>query len=128
MTTQSTPPGSPSETPQSEPQELYSTANIRFVIFEVGKLTTTVERLVHDVDKLSDKISKLDEKLSDKVSKLDKTVDRFKTGAIVAAAILAIVIPAAGGFGWWVLKDRIESVLNLEKAVRAPPIVVPKSN
>jgi hypothetical protein len=48
--------GSSSETATVGAQDLHPTSDIRFVIHEIGKLTSKVDRLIDDVDKHGDKI------------------------------------------------------------------------
>jgi hypothetical protein len=48
--------GSSSEAVTTGAQDLHPTSDIRFVIHEIGKLTTKVDRLIEDVDKHGDKI------------------------------------------------------------------------
>lgn len=56
------PPGGAIGTPQEypsvpPPRELYQTSDIRFVMVEIGKLTTSVEALVRNVEKLDRKVT-----------------------------------------------------------------------
>ena len=51
--------GAPHEFPAEAPRDLHPTSDIRFVIYEVGKLTTAVERLSADVRSQSEKIDSL---------------------------------------------------------------------
>jgi hypothetical protein len=85
----STPPETPSS---ATPVDLHPTSDIRFVIVEVTKLTTKVDRLIDDVHDFSTTLISL-----------ERTIDRFRTGAIVAAVILS----SAAGVFWWALGDRI---------------------
>lgn len=49
----------PQEFPQVPPPDLYPTSDIRFVMLEIGKLTTKVDRLIDDVHAHSEKIDAL---------------------------------------------------------------------
>lgn len=46
----------PTDYPQVTPRDLHPTSDIRFVITEVTKLSTLVDRLIQDVGKLEDKV------------------------------------------------------------------------
>lgn len=96
----SKPPASDSEPPQSfpsvPPQDLHPTSDIRFVMVELGKFGTKIDRLIEDVGKHSEKIGAL-----------EKSVDRVRTGAIVAGSILSVVAIVF----WWALGDRITSAV-----------------
>jgi len=70
---------------------------------ELGKFGTKIDRLIDDV-----KIQ------SQKIGELEKSVDRVKTGAIVAGVILSAVF----GIFWWALGDRISS--NVRAGLLAP--------
>lgn len=74
------------------PRDLHPTSDIRFVILEIGKLTTKVDTLNENVGKVYDRLGKV-----------ERTIDRVKTGLIVAVSILSIV----GTLFWWVIGDRI---------------------
>ena len=57
-------PSTPTETTPSEfaqvvPRDLYATSDIRFVMIEIGKLTTAVDRLIEDTKSHGDKIDAL---------------------------------------------------------------------
>ncbi|MEO8925900.1 MAG: hypothetical protein ABI306_01940 [Caulobacteraceae bacterium] len=49
----------PIEFPQATPRELYSTSDIRFVMLELGKLTSQVGRLIEDVRGHGEKVDAL---------------------------------------------------------------------
>lgn len=88
--------GTPKEYPQvTPPVDLYPTSDIRFVMVELGKLSTKVDRLIDDV-----------EKAGDKVSDLSKKIASFETAAKVIGAALAII---AAVF-WWVFGDYMKSM------------------
>jgi hypothetical protein len=117
------PAGSESEVPRSfpsvpPPQDLYQTSDIRFVMVELGKIGTKI-------DHLSDTVTKH----TDKIGSLERTVDRVRTGAIVAG----VVISASVGLFWWALGDRISTAVRTglfpsENVGQSPPIspTVPK--
>lgn len=46
----------PSDFPSVTPRDLYPTSDIRFVLVEIGKLSSSVERLIVDVKSQSDKL------------------------------------------------------------------------
>jgi hypothetical protein len=106
--------GTPKEFPQVSPAvDLYPTSDIRFVMIELGKLSTKVDRLISDGDKNSDKLSEL-----------SKKVATFETTTKVAAALLT----AFAIFIWWVMGDIIKTAVSnsvrsaiIESAVRPQP-------
>ena len=49
-------PSAPREFPAQQPRDLHATSDIRFVMVEIGRLTSTVERLVSDVRSQGEKI------------------------------------------------------------------------
>lgn len=51
--------GPPEDFPQVPPRELYPVSDIRFVMVELGKLGTKVDRLLDDVKSHGDKIDAL---------------------------------------------------------------------
>jgi hypothetical protein len=73
---------------------LYPTSDIRFVLVEIGKLSTKLDHLDETLGKTSAK-----------VESVLQTVDRVKTGAIVASVILSGVL----ALFWWAIGDRIEN-------------------
>jgi len=78
------------------PQDLYPTSDIRFVLVELGKVGTKLDRLIGDV-----------EKQSGNIETLERSVDRVRTGAFVAIAILS----AVAVLFWWALGDRITNAV-----------------
>jgi hypothetical protein len=90
--------GTPKEYAQTPPPvELYPTSDIRFVMVELGKLSTKVDRLVDDVKGNSEKVSEL----KTKMSQFETT---FKVGSLCIAAFLALL--------WWFLGDHIKVAVN----------------
>ena len=53
------PPETPRDFPDVTPRDLYPTSDIRFVLLEIGKLTSKVDRLIHDVDEQDEKLDRL---------------------------------------------------------------------
>ena len=92
------PPGEPPQNFASvpPPQDLYPTSDIRIVMIELGRVGSKLDRLISDI-----------EKLDVRIGPLERSVDRVRTGAIVAAAILSIVF----GIFWWALGDRITNAV-----------------
>ncbi len=78
----------PTETPQefaqTTPRDLHPTSDIRFVITEVAKLSTLVERLIKDVEEQGKKVDKLNSQAT------------FIKGGMAVGAI------AIGLFGWFI--------------------------
>lgn len=90
--------GTPKEFPQvSPPVELYATSDIRFVMVELGKVGTKVDRLIEDTNKNAEKISDL-----------SKTVAKFETTVKVGSACIAIVIAII----IWFFGDIIKSTVS----------------
>ena len=58
------PEETPKAFPQTSPQDLYPTSDIRFVLIEIGKLTTKVDRLIDDVKSQGDKIDTVRNQIS----------------------------------------------------------------
>lgn len=54
----------PKEFPGVTPRDLYPTSDIRFVMMEIGKLTSSVDRLIADVKSQGEKIDDLRHKVS----------------------------------------------------------------
>jgi hypothetical protein len=79
---------------------------------ELGKLGSKVDRLIEDVGKHSEKIGTL-----------EKSVDRVRTGAIVAGALISIVAIVF----WWALGDRITNAVRTG-ILTSPPIEAPTTN
>lgn len=110
--------GPPRQFPSVPPQDLYPTSDIRFVMVELGKVSTKLDRLIEDV-----------EKHGGKIGAVEKTIDRVWTGAIVAG----VVVSASIAFFWWALGDRITTAVRAglfpapisEKQTTAPASVAP---
>lgn len=77
---------SPREFASTPPRDLHSTSDIRFVITEVTKLSTLVERLITDVEAQGDK------------------VDKLRTQANLIKGGLAVGAFALTAFGWFMNK------------------------
>jgi hypothetical protein len=101
----------PREVASVTPKDLYPTSDIRFVLVELGKVGTKLDRLIEDVGKQSEKLGKL-----------ETTVDRVRTGAIVGAVILSGTI----ALFWWAIGDRITTAVHAALfpavEVRNPPV------
>lgn len=69
----------PSDFPATTPRDLHPTTDIRFVIHELGKLTSQVTRLIGDVDGHGKKIDEVKDAIS------------FVKGAIWVAGIVIVV-------------------------------------
>jgi hypothetical protein len=93
------------------PRDLYATSDIRLVMVELGKLGAKVDRLIEDVGKHSTKIGTL-----------ETSVDRVRTGAIVAVAIISVVAIIF----WWALGDRITNAVR-NGILGAPQIEAPRA-
>jgi hypothetical protein len=75
----------PSDFPATTPRDLHPTSDIRFVIHELGKLTSSVERLITDVAGHGTKIGEVKDAIT------------FVKGAIwVIGAVVAVVTTITG--------------------------------
>ena len=93
---QAPPDSPPEEFAQSTPRDLHPTSDIRFVIVEVAKLTTLVDRLIKDVGSQEEKI------------------DALRHQATYIKGGLAVAVVALGLFGWFfsqMVDGRLQSVL-----------------
>lgn len=94
---------SPEDFPQTTPRDLHPTSDIRFVIVEVAKLSTLVERLIKDVDDQAEKI------------------DGLRHQATYIKGGLAVAVLALAGFGWFIsqlVEGKMQSVLTALTALQ----------
>lgn len=106
------------------PRDMYATSDIRFVMLEVQKLTTQVERLISDVKDQRSDIKELDRKVvaqpmdrlvedmkdaKSKVSEIEKNVSFVKGAMWVLGGLLALSVTIGGLY------------LNFKKAQQAMP-------
>jgi hypothetical protein len=99
--------------PEVTPRNLHDTSDIRFVMIEIGKLTTGMEGLTKSIDKLVEKV----EKQGDKIEDLRRSVS-FVRGIVWAFGILGIlVVPILG----WLLNHNFPP-----SPVAKPPQVAPQ--
>jgi hypothetical protein len=68
--------------PATNPRDLYPTSDIRFVLVEIGKLTTKVDRLIDDTGSHGDKIDAVRHQIT------------FVKGAMWVIGIVVIVLVA----------------------------------
>jgi hypothetical protein len=100
----------PKDFPQVQPQDLYATSDIRFVMLEIGKLTTKVDRLIEDVKDQGIKISTLNSQAT------------FLKGWIAAAVvIIGVVVWVASS----ILDHKWDSIIT---ALDALPKQTPKTH
>jgi len=88
-----TPPERPDSPP---PPDLYPTSDIRFVMVEIGKLTSTVDHLGATVDKLGGKVDKLSHQAT-----------WVKGGLAVGLVLITIVV----GVGSWLVNSNFVAIL-----------------
>lgn len=91
------PDSPPEEFAQSTPRDLHPTSDIRFVMVELAKLSTLVERLIKDVGAQEDKI------------------DALRHQATYIKGGLAVAVVALGLFGWFIsqmIDGKLQSVLS----------------
>ena len=90
------PDSSPEEFAQTTPRDLHPTSDIRFVIVEVTKLSTLVERLISDV------------------GAQEKKIDDLRHQSTYIKGGLAVAVIALGLFGWFITQmvdGKLQSVL-----------------
>jgi hypothetical protein len=91
------PDKSPEEFPQTTPRDMHPTSDIRFVMIEVAKLATKVDRLIEDVADQSEKLDAL------------RHQSTYIKGGIAVAVI------GLGLFGWFIsqlVDGRLKAVLD----------------
>ena len=84
--------GPPPEVSGAPARDLYPVSDIRFVLVEIGKLSTQVNRLIADTSKHGDKIDEVRHQIT------------FVKGALSVITALLIIF---GGVSVWYLKDKI---------------------
>ncbi len=120
-----TPPkeaATPKDFAQVEPEELFPTNNIRFVMWETAKLTERVEGLTKAIDKLApafertfdkhaadmkERIAdvKADAKATrDALGKVKESIDSFKGAMKVLGGIYALALVVVAGLLAWALR------------------------
>ena len=90
----------PQSLPQVTPRDLYPISDIRIVLRDLGNLTAKVDRLIQDV-----------EKITNKLSDVEKSIIRFKTAIISAGSVLVVLLPIFGSIFWWAVGERINTVM-----------------
>ena len=96
-------PREPEDFPQTTPRDLHPTSDIRFVMMEVAKLSTLVDRLIKDVGNQEDKIDSLHHQAT-----------YIKGG-------LAVAVVALGLFGWFIsqmVSGKLQAVLTALAALK----------
>jgi hypothetical protein len=89
--------GSSAEIATTGTQDLYPTSDIRFVIHEIGKLTSKVDRLIDDVGKHGEKIDAVRHQVT------------FVKGALW---VIAFLIGAAGVIATWYITGKFSITLS----------------
>jgi hypothetical protein len=89
--------GSSSEVATTGAQDLHPTSDIRFVIHEIGKLTSKVDRLIEDVGKHSEKIDAVRHQVT------------FVKGALW---VIGFIIIAAGVVVTWYVTGKFSITLS----------------
>ena len=87
----------PSDFPSTTPRDLHPTTDIRFVIHELGKLTSKVDRLVGDVDRHGEKLGEVKDAIS------------FVKGAIW---VIGCVVVVGGAIVGLILSGKISIYFN----------------
>ena len=96
-------PREPEDFPQTTPRDLHPTSDIRFVMIEIAKLSTLVERLIKDVANQEEKI------------------DALRHQATYIKGGLAVAVVAIGLFGWFIsqlVSGKLEAVLTALSALK----------
>lgn len=86
----------PEEFPQVAPRDLHPTSDIRFVMTEVAKLSTLVERLIKDV------------------GDQEKKIDDLRHQATFIKGGIAVAVVALGVVGWLInqaLDGKLQAIL-----------------
>lgn len=86
----------PKDFAQTPPRNLYNTSDIRFVMLEIGKLTSSVDRLIKDVETQGGKLDKLNHQAS------------FLKGGIAVTVVIVSICT-------WVLDQKWDNVTHLLK-------------
>lgn len=92
----------PSDLAQSPPRDLHPTTDIRFVMVELAKLSTLVDRLITDVGAQEDKL------------------DALRHQATYIKGGMAVAVVALGLFGWFItqmVEGKLQAVLNALSAI-----------
>lgn len=115
-------PATPVDFAQVEPDELFPTNNIRFVMWETAKLTERVDGLTKAVDKLGPAFEKaldkhaadIKERISDvkadgketskKLGEVKESIDSFKGAMKVFGGIYALALVLVAAFLAWFLR------------------------
>jgi uncharacterized membrane protein YjjP (DUF1212 family) len=95
--------GVPNDEPRGPPRDLHPTSDIRFVIVEVTKLSTLVERLIKDVGAQEEKL------------------DALRHQATYIKGGLAVAVIALGLFGWFIsqmVDGKLQAVLTALAAIK----------
>lgn len=89
-------PKEPEDFPQTTPRDLHPTSDIRFVMIELAKLSTLVDRLIKDVGNQEEKI------------------DALRHQATYIKGGLAVAVLAIGLFGWFIsqmVSGKLQAIL-----------------
>lgn len=93
----------PTDYAQVPPRDLHPTSDIRFVIVEVAKLTTLVERLIKDVEGQ------------------EKKIDDLRHQATFIKGGIAVAVIAVGVVGWLLtqaIEGKLQTVLTALSALK----------
>ncbi len=96
-------PKEPDDFPQTTPRDLHPTSDIRFVMIELAKLSTLVERLIKDVGSQEEKI------------------DALRHQATYIKGGLAVAVVSIGLFGWFIsqmVSGKLQAVLTALTALK----------
>ena len=96
-------PKEPDDFPQTTPRDLHPTSDIRFVMIELAKLSTLVERLIKDVGSQEEKI------------------DAPRHQATYIKGGLAVAVVSIGLFGWFIsqmVSGKLQAVLTALTALK----------
>lgn len=96
-------PKEPEDFPQTTPRDLHPTSDIRFVMIELAKLSTLVDRLIKDVGSQEEKI------------------DALRHQATYIKGGLAVAVVAIGLFGWFIsqmVSGKLQAVLTALAALK----------
>jgi hypothetical protein len=78
----------PRDFPATTPRDLHPTSDIRFVIHELGKLTSQVERLIGDVKGHGEKIGEV----KDAITFVKGAIWVVGGGAVIVSTIIGLIL------------------------------------
>ncbi|GAA0568444.1 hypothetical protein GCM10009099_02540 [Caenispirillum bisanense] len=103
----------PHEFPESSPRDLHPTSDIRFVMWEMGKMSTALERVSDDLRTLTTKVETLESRASTAVG--------WAKGLGVGVIGVGIVLSGAIALFTWIFDGKIDALRDQFLAIEEPP-------